>query len=149
MTPISLQQERIHTIEVLLTRQEGGGHFVLLEHRTDDTWVLPGNARPVTTPDFQAALISALKEELNLTPERYIVTEVDIRESFDYDHKNQRDLFGKKGILHLFLVQYLGSDPIVPRAGILDVQWVDPEDVPQRLTYDSSRRAFLRAIEYL
>lgn len=149
MTIFDPHREIIHTVNALVTKAEGGFRLVLLEHRSDGSWVFPGNARPVTTPDLLASLARDLQHELGLTPDSYTVTEVDIRESFRYEHPEQTELFGKDGILHLFLVTFTGREPIVPGAGILEVEWFEPDDVATKLTYDSSRRAYLRALEYL
>ncbi len=142
-------REIIHTANALVTKDESGSHLVLLEHRSDGSWVFPGNARPIPTPDFLASLTRDLQHELGLTADSYTVTEVGIRESFRYEHPEQTELFDKDGILHLFLVEYNGSEPIVPGRDILETAWVEPDDVSSRLTYDSSRRAYLRAMEYL
>lgn len=149
MTIFDPHREIVHTVNALVTKEDGGSHLVLLEHRSDGSWVFPGNARPVATPDLLASLARDLQHELGLTPDSYTVTEVDIRESFRYEHPGQTELFGKDGILHLFLVEYNGSEPIVPGRDVLETGWVEPDDVAPKLTYDSSRRAFLRAVEYL
>lgn len=132
MGKIKVVANTIHSAKVFIYRIEKKRPSFLVIKEPEGIYGFPGGAQEVSDVTILDTARRELVEETGLTEKSCTIKETNLTHEFVHtDPKSER--FGKKGILHAFLAEYNGYEPVKLDSELLQVAWLREKDVLQTI----------------
>lgn len=148
---IRITDNTIHSVKGLLWKNTGNDiEFLVIEESDTGLSGFAGGAQEEEDPDITSTLEREVTEELGISNKSYSLIDPKINHEFVHeDIKSSR--YGKKGIVHIFLLLYNNKEAISPSTEIKEVYWLKEEEVISKLSHSYGYwiPLFKQAVEYL
>jgi 8-oxo-dGTP pyrophosphatase MutT (NUDIX family) len=118
--------------------------YLLLKHK-NNFWTFIGGKIDPTDSSIRDGLEREINEELELLPTDYDLTDTGIVNEFIYGEEKP-DRAGKKGVTYYFTGILTTSKEINCKAEIVQLDWLNKEEILGHLEFDDIKRKFLEVV---
>jgi 8-oxo-dGTP pyrophosphatase MutT (NUDIX family) len=131
---VKIVDNTIQSVKGIVYRKINGSVKYLVTYETDTGMVsFPGGAQDKADQTIEDTMKRELREELGLSADAYTLTPTDLTHEFVHTDKKNKARFGKKGVQHVFLVNYKGGEEIIISNDIGSVKFLARDQVLREL----------------
>ncbi len=119
---VKIINNTIYTVKIVVYKKNYKNILFLITKEPEGDYNLPGGAQDITDDSLEETAQRELKEELGMNNNYKLVKSTITHEFIHSDKKSPR--YGKKGILHIFLAEYIGNKDLKASDDLLAIHWM-------------------------